>query len=265
MFIRPKTSPDKIIRSVALPSEHGGWAFLLNPCLLGMLVAPSWPGAWLTLAALGVFLAHQPLKIAVKDRLKGTRPPRTVWAERFVLGYGVWASVAFALLLLYADRAFLTPLVLGLPFALVQLYYDSRNQSRALLAECAGALALATLAPAIAILGGWPFDRAWPLWFIMAALAVPAILYVRARLKLEYGKPIAPTVVWVAHGVAFLGSIALALGQLIPWTVVVGMAVLWGRAVYGLSRFRSPSRPAIIGIQEIAFGLMIICLAAVGY
>ena len=255
----------KIIRSVALPSEHGGWAFLFNPILLGLWVAPTWPGTCLALAALGVFLVHQPFKVAVKDHLKGTRPVRTLWAERFAVAYGVWAIAAFGLVLLTVERDFLIPLLLGLPFALVQLFYDARNQSRALLAECAGAVALATLAPALVSLGGWPFDRAWPLWVIMVGLAVPSILYVRARLRLEYGKPISHTSVWLAHGLAVLVSFALALGQLVPWSVVVGMVILFGRAWYGLSPYRKPARAPMVGVQEIVFGLIIVALAVLGY
>src|SRR3990172_6520564 len=72
-----------VIKSVALPAEHGGWGFTLEPIFLGMLVAPSWYGALLGLSALAVFLIHQPVKVATKDRIKGRRPIRTVWAERF--------------------------------------------------------------------------------------------------------------------------------------------------------------------------------------
>ncbi|MCU0465293.1 MAG: YwiC-like family protein [Anaerolineae bacterium] len=72
------------VNSVALPSEHGGWSFLLEPLVLGLLVAGSPMGWVLAGAALCAFLAHQPLKIVLKDRLKGRRPPRTVLAERFL-------------------------------------------------------------------------------------------------------------------------------------------------------------------------------------
>ena len=45
------------IRSIALPLEHGGWGFTLEPVLLGLLVAYS-PAAWeLSVAALAVSLA----------------------------------------------------------------------------------------------------------------------------------------------------------------------------------------------------------------
>ena len=56
-----------LVRSVALPSEHGGWSFLLEPIALGLAVAPSLAGLLLGVAVTGAFLTHQPLKTAVKD------------------------------------------------------------------------------------------------------------------------------------------------------------------------------------------------------
>ncbi|MCS7003288.1 MAG: YwiC-like family protein, partial [Dehalococcoidia bacterium] len=99
-----------LIRSVALPSEHGGWSFLLEPILLGLAVAPSWLGALLGVSALGAFLTHQPLKTAIKDRLKGRRPPRAIWAERFALGYGAIALIPLVVVAVRAPSEALTPL-----------------------------------------------------------------------------------------------------------------------------------------------------------
>ncbi len=44
------------LRLVALPVEHGGWGMLGAPILLGLWLAPSPAGFWLSLAALGIFL-----------------------------------------------------------------------------------------------------------------------------------------------------------------------------------------------------------------
>jgi hypothetical protein len=68
------------LRPIALPVEHGGWAFLGAPILLGLWVAPSITGVWLGLAALGAFLSRQPLKLTLGDRRRGKRYPRTMWA-----------------------------------------------------------------------------------------------------------------------------------------------------------------------------------------
>ncbi|MCU0514220.1 MAG: YwiC-like family protein [Anaerolineae bacterium] len=253
------------LKSVALPSEHGGWGFLLEPVLLGLLVAPSGPGVLLALAAVGVFLSHQPLKIAVKDRLKGQRPPRTVWAERFAVGYGLLALVPLLLLLLTAPAAFLLPLLLAVPLAGVQLYYDARNQSRRLAPEMCGAAALAMIAPALAVLAGHSLAAGLILWLLLALRALTSILYVRARLKLEQGKPVSAAPVLAAHGAALVMVLALwAVGQ-VPWLAIIALAVLGARAAFGLSRYRTPRPAKIIGFQEVGYGLVTVLAIAGGY
>jgi hypothetical protein len=252
-------------KSVALPSEHGGWGFLLEPILLGLLVAGSWQGMLLAVAAFGVFLIHQPLKIAVKDRLKGQRPPRTVWAERFAVGYGLLAIMPMTILLITTPTDFLMPILLAVPLAGVQLYYDARNQSRKLVPEVCGAAALAMIAPAIVMLNGWSLTAGLILWVMLTLRALTSILYVRARLQLERGKPAQPAPVWLAHGFAFGLLLILRGQQLVPWLALLAFVVLGGRAAWGLSRFRRPRPAKIIGFQELGYGLLTVILIALGY
>ncbi|RLE22124.1 MAG: hypothetical protein DRJ50_08160, partial [Actinobacteria bacterium] len=47
-------------RSVAIPSEHGGWGLTGEPILLGLLLAFSWAGAAVGAAALLAFLVRTP-------------------------------------------------------------------------------------------------------------------------------------------------------------------------------------------------------------
>ena len=70
------------LKSVALPSEHGGWVLTLEPGLLGVLVAPSLVGLCLALAAFVAFLARTPVKIVMVDRWRGRSLPRTRLALR---------------------------------------------------------------------------------------------------------------------------------------------------------------------------------------
>lgn len=253
------------VRSVALPSEHGGWGFLIEPILLGLLVAGSWAGVLLGVAAFGIFLIHQPLKLAVKDRRKGYRSARTALAERFALGYGLLAVVPCVILLLTAPPLFWLPLLLAVPLGVIQLVYDARNQSRRLIPEVCGAGALAMTAPAIAVLGGWALTAALVLWLILAARALTSILYVRARLKLEHGKPGSPRPVWLAHGLVLLGAVGLAGARVVPLLAVAAFAVLTVRAWLGLSAYRKPRPAKVIGFQEITYGLITVLSVALGY
>lgn len=255
----------RTIRSVALPSEHGGWGFLLEPILLGLMAAGSENGVLLALAALGAFLIHQPLKTALKDRLKGQRVLRTVWAERFAVGYGLLALVPFIIILQGANFTFLIPLLFAIPFIMIQLFYDSRNKSRALIPELSGAFALAMIAPSIAILGGWLLAPALVLWLLLIARSAPSILYVRARLKLEHDKPTDPRLARSAHVVAFFGVVLLVLFNAAPRSAIAAMLMLSARAFIGLSKYRKPRRAPMIGMQEMAYGFVTAALFALGY
>lgn len=257
-----------LIRSVALPSEHGGWGFLIEPILLGLFVAASPMGILLALSALGVFLIHQPLKITLKDRLKGRRPlpPRTAWAQRFTVAYALLAFLPFIIILINAPPAFLLPIALALPFAAVQLIYDARNQSRRLIPEVCGALALAVIAPTIAILAAWNHPSAAVLWLILAARVIPSILYIRARLLLEHGKPVSPYPAWIAHILALIILLPLTIAaQPAPAFTLVAFFILLVRALVGLSPWRTPRPAKIIGFTELALGILTVIFVALSY
>lgn len=253
------------IKSVALPSEHGGWGFLFEPILLGLLVAGSVRGLILSAAMLCAFLIHQPLKLALKDRLKGRRPPRTAWAERFVAGYGLIGIVLLGMTGFKSDPLFVVPLLLALPFLLIQVYFDARNQSRALIPELCGTIALGSTACAVAILGGWIFSAALPLWLIVSSRSIPSVLYVRIRLKLEHGEPIYPYAIWVSHGIAFFIFAVMAAAHAIPAVVPSAFALLFVRALVGLSKYRKTRPAKQIGLLELAYGLLTVVLTAIGY
>lgn len=61
------------LRTVARPVEHGGWSLTLEPVASGLLVAPSLAGPFISLAAVGAFLARHPFKIVTGDRRRGRR------------------------------------------------------------------------------------------------------------------------------------------------------------------------------------------------
>ena len=82
-------------RPLLLPVEHGGWGLLLEPVVIALVAVPSAAGGLLSLAALGLFLARQPLKVAVDDLQRGRSVPRTKAAWMVAAAY--LASAALAL------------------------------------------------------------------------------------------------------------------------------------------------------------------------
>jgi len=254
-----------MIRSVALPSEHGGWGFLVEPILLGLLVAFSWQGVLLAIASFGVFLIHQPTKLFLKDRHKARKPPRYTWAIRFMIGYGLLAVVPFTILLFVADINFLLPIVLAIPFALIQLIYDARNQSRHAIPEISGAIALAMIAPTIAILHGWAFEHAIILALLLSLRATPSILYVRARIRMKREQPYSVFNVGVWHSVAIFIAITLSTSRMTSWLILVPYIILFARAMWGLTPRHKNQPVKVVGFQEIGYGLLTVILLSLGY
>lgn len=249
-------------KSVALPTEHGGWGFLIEPMLLGMLVAPSWAGLCICLSALGIFLIHQPLRIATKDRLRGRHFTRTAYAERFAAAYGAIALGGFGLAVLTAQTPFWIPLLLAVPMAGVQLLYETRNRGRELLPEIFGAVALGATAPAIVLAAGCSSQLALLVWLLVILRIVPSIVYVRVRLSALHGHPLPQQAALIPHLIAVIVVGIAWVNGLVMWSTSLAISILLLRAILGVRRSDEPARK--IGFQELGYGIVYVILGAVG-
>ncbi len=258
-------APSVRLKSIALPPEHGGWGFVIEPILLGLLVAPSWGGLAFGVAVLGAFLARHPLKIAVTDRRRGKSYARTAAAERVAAIYLLLAIAGGIAALLLAGPAILVPVALAAPMGIAQLVGTLAGRGRDLLPELAGAVALAAAAASIARAGDASVSVALGLWAILAARDVPSILYVRERLRLDKGKTHDAAFVLAIHALAAIALAALAAADRVPWLALVALVVLMLRAAWGLSAYRRPVPVKVIGFLEVFYGLLVVVLAALGH
>ncbi len=252
-------------RTLALPNEHGAWAFLLEPALLGLGVAPSAPGLALVGAGLGALLTQHPLGLAFTDLRRGKRFPRTLPALGLAGAYAVLTALfVIAAFVLGAGPTALVPLGLVLPVALVQLAFDARNRGRDARAELAGALALGALAAVVVLAAGGAWGVALALWLVAAGRNLPSVLYVRARLRLQRGAGAPRGPVLVAHFVAWLAVACGGLLGVLPWLAPAAFGLLLARAAAGL-RPSVPVRAApTIGMLEMAFGLTTVATVVLG-
>ena len=71
-------------KTIALPSDHGSWVFILSPLIIGLFAGGLWQGASfiLIIAAMAAFLIRQPVTMAVKS-ISGRRPSRDLPAAIF--------------------------------------------------------------------------------------------------------------------------------------------------------------------------------------
>jgi hypothetical protein len=252
------------IKTIAIPPEHGAWGFLLEPILLGLGVAPSAAGFLLATAVIGVFLVRHPLKMAASDWRRGKRYARTRLAERFALGYGALAVIGGAAGVALAGLSVLLPLLLAIPLALVMFVGMVQNRGRDLATELAGACAMALAASSLALAGEKSLGVALALWGVLLARNVSSILYIRARLRLETGKPYALPPVLIANALSLIAVLALVLRGLIPALTLIAILILAGRAAYGLSPYRRRVRTQTLGFLEIGYGLLVVVLTVIG-
>jgi hypothetical protein len=260
------TAPGRVsLAAVALPVEHGGWGFVIEPLLLGLVVVPGASAAGLAVAAPGAFLARHPAKLALGDVLRRRRYPRTGWAALFVLAYGALALAGLALTAASAAAPFWHPVAAAAGLALVQLGYDARLRGRELAPELLGCVAPGAIASAALLAAGWRAGPALAAWLILAVRAVASVLYVRSRLRLDRGVAHAAAPAVVAH-LAGLGLVVgLAAVGLGPWLALPAFALLLARALHGRSSRRRIVRPQVVGLRELAFGMATAALLAAGY
>ena len=138
-------------KTVALPSEHGGWGLTLEPVLLGLVVASSVAGAALSLAALFAFLIRTPLKLVLIDANRDRWLDRSRLALRVTLA----ESMVLALLVVFAVRAagwsWLVPVAVAAPLVALELWFDVRSRGRRLIPQLCGAVGIAAVAAAIVL------------------------------------------------------------------------------------------------------------------
>lgn len=249
-------------RAVALPDEHGGWGLTAEPALLGLLVAPSWAGAALAVAAMVAFLVRTPLKLVLVDRWRGRRLPRTRLAARIAAAELVLLAALAALALARAGGAWLVPVALASPLVGVELWFDMRSRGRRLVPELCGAAGIAAVAASVALAGGASARLAAALWLVLAARSVATIPFVRTQVvRLRRGSgPVADS------DRAQIAGAALALAAVaVEWTVVAGTVFLLAVVALQTVWVRRPPVPAkVLGFRQLGIGLVLVAVTAAG-
>lgn len=249
------------LSSIAMPAEHGAWGFTLEPLLLALLVAFSPSGLYLAVGALTAFLAHQPLRVWLKNG-PGLKQKT---AMVFFLIYALPAAL-FLFWFILRERFISTlPLYITLALMIAYVFAEKAGQGRRLYVEIMAALSMAIISMSITLSADWTAEQATGLMLFSASRTVPSVFYVRARLRLDKNNAsyvrISNIVNIMAFGLVFL----LIYQQGLSWFVLLPFLVLLGRALYGVSSYRPRQTVKQIGIVEFLVGLQMVILVAVGY
>lgn len=251
------------LRNVALPTEHGGWGFTLEPLLLVLLLEPGPSSLGLLLLGLFGFLARHPLKLAYQDLRKGRRYPRTGLALRVGGLYLGLALLGLGLAALTAQGPLLLPLLLALPLGGYTLWADLRGRGRSLFPELAAALFMAALAPAGALAAGLPWEVALGGFLALALRDVAALYYARTQVLRARGEAPRLYPAFLALWASGLLALGLAGRGLLPYPSALALLLL---ALYGsLALLRPPLPARVIGWTQMGFGLLMVLATALGY
>jgi hypothetical protein len=250
------------IRSIALPTEHGGWGFTLEPIILGLLAAPSPTGWELGVAAIAVLLARRPVKIVATDLVRRRWLPRSRIALLFALGYGSIAIAGLIGAFVTETGPFWWPYLVAIPFALYALRADAHSKSRTLGAEISGAVAMGSTAAAITMGAGMAWQPAFGLWLVLAARDLGGIVLARAQIRRVKGGQAGAGAVMGVHAAALAVVAAGAVLGVVPWLGVVAVGLV--TAVSGVSLARPPVPARIVGWTQIGVGFTVAVLTGVG-
>ena len=250
------------LRSVALPTEHGGWGLTLEPGVLGLLIAPGPAGLCIALGAMVAFLARTPLKIVAVDRRRGRTLERTQLAQKVAAAeLAVLVALAAGAVAL-AEPSFWVPGAVALPLLAIEGWFEIRSHGRRLVPELAGAIGVCSVAAMIVLADGQGARLAAGVWVILAARVATSIPHVRAQIARLRQRP--PQARAAAVGdVAAIGLAAVAVG--LDRNLWAGaLAVLVVIAIQRASTARPVPRAVILGLRQMAMGFGVVIATALG-
>jgi hypothetical protein len=239
-----------------IPRQHGAWAMLVLPVLLG--VAASRPSPWQLVvggAALAAYLASATAQAWTRSR----RPPE----HRLPIAvYGSIAAVLGAALLVAFPPLALTGLVVVPTAAIV--FRGARPGTRRDLANSVAQVAQAlVLVPAAAwVSGAWDPTRVLAYVAVAGGYQLGTVLVVRSVLR-ERGNT-GFLALSVAFHVALVAG-ALLAGLPVAYAVLAGLlgarAVLLPVIARRLAAGSRPLRPVHVGLTEMAASISVVILA----
>lgn len=255
--------PRRAWRTVAVPTEHGGWGLTAEPILLGLAISFSWAGLAIGVAALLAFLVRTPLKLALVDRRRNRSLDRTRLAWRIAATELALLLALSVVAIIAAGWSWLAPVATAVPFIAVELWFDIRSRGRRLVPELSGAIGIAAVAASIVLAGDGSTRLAVAAWLILAGRAIASIPFVRTQIeRLRHGTAtLQATDTFQAVGVVVVSLAASIEPVVAPGAVAVGLLAIIQSALMR----RSHIPPAkVIGLTQMALGSVVVATTVAG-
>lgn len=258
-----------------LPREHGSWAMVVAPALVGWLAAgggPSGAAAFFTLALFGAFLARTPLTVLVADQ-------NDARARAWLGAYGAAAAAGLAGLVHFYGRWGLLPL--GVPAAAVMaasLWYAARKRAMTEAHELLGVAGLSLGAPGahFAATGAWSAEAVW-LWALSTLFLSGPVFHVKMLVCNRIASVPTPAPgageradratieSAVYHGAALLAVIAAVVAEAVPAVAAVPFLGALGKTLYYAARRGARLELKRVGWQEVAWTVVFVVVSSAGF
>lgn len=255
-----------------LPKEHGAWAILVAPILVGLIGTPSVSPAAAALFCLGslaVFLVRTPLQALLAK-------PGDRQALGWLAFYGFLAAGAFLPLIVVLGCWKLAYFAFPAVLLLVQnLFANKAGRRFSAFNEAAGVLGLCLGAPAAYYAASFTLDsRAWAMWLLCSAYFLGPIPYVKMAAlqhRAVNDKAALPALDGMSRRAAAYHALALvAVGA---WAATGGVPALVifpfaaALAKVALRARRPPERVDFkaLGYAEIGYSVLFVILTGLGF
>ena len=235
-------------RVLAIPPQHGAWAFLAIPLVIGFLTLGVTPRA---IAFAVAWIAAYPTSYygtqALAARIRRGRWSVRAQAElRRALPWAAIAALAAIPVVIAQPRV----VIAGAGLALIWLastWLTSRGHERGIANDLLLVVMAASATPLLSwVMTGDVSPETWRIALVLLVFFTGSVLHVKALIR-EADDPR-----WHRASIAF-HVLALAVALLSPWLLIAFVPALIRTIV-----MRPPLRPAIIGAVEIVVSLLLV-------
>lgn len=254
-----------------LPREHGAWAMLYVPFVLGVAVAGkiNWAVLLLLLATTALFISREALRVWWRAR---TREREDTEAGRLLLCYLALAAAAGWPLLFAWRRFWLVPLgLVGVVLLLINGKQATRLEERALGSELLAICGLTLTAPASYYVarGAWEATACW-LWLLSACYFASSVFYIKLRIyslnprKQEEQRRARQSCAYY-HALLLLALVALLVSGNLPLFALAAFAPVLARTFWRLFKPVRQVNLARAGMLEIVYSVVFLCCITLSF
>jgi hypothetical protein len=213
-----------------LPKEHGSWAMLAVPLVIGAIVAPIWRWSALLamIAVLGLFLARYPIETLIKTKKRNSM--LIAWS----IIYLALSSLSAAWLIIIDRLIWLSPIgLLGAALMLFHFRMAARRQEMSALGELSGIGGLAFGAPIVYYAASGYLDgNALALWLINLLYFGGSVFYIKLKVRQQPRLPVPDRI-----GERVIQAKACLTYQAATLTIVAALVILQSQSVLILIAF----------------------------